>query len=249
VHRCTLRVLAASAVVTLLPACRHKPAARESCKAAGQLVCAGTHVAFECEALADGRSVTWIEIPCKGSAGCSRHGNVDECDDTKAVSGDPCPRGTPLDYACTPDRAQALVCRDGRFGLWRQCRGSEGCQVVEGRNVRCDTSLGEPSDPCAQKGTYACSADRQSMLVCDGTTLTPASSCRGPDGCRIQRDGNRVDCDDSVAMEGDFCEEARRIACSTDRKAELVCQSNRYERKRECRRGNCRLEGTELFCE
>jgi hypothetical protein len=121
--------------------------------------------------------------------------------------------------------------------------------VFDGRNVQCDTSVGEPADPCTQKGTYACSADKKTMLVCDGDTLGPASTCRGPQGCRIQREGNRVDCDDTIAIEGDVCDQPRRIACSTDGKAELVCQSNRYERKRECRRSDCRLEGTELFCE
>lgn len=87
------------------------------------------------------------------------------------------------------------------------------------------------------------------MLSCDGSTLAAASSCRGPAGCVIERESNRVDCDDAVAIEGDPCDQPRRIACSVDRKAELVCDANRYARKRGCSRTDCRLEGTELFCD
>jgi hypothetical protein len=141
------------------------------------------------------------------------------------------------------------VCKEGRFTLWRACRGPEGCVVEGGRNVRCDTTLGEPGDPCAQQGTYACSADGKAMLLCDGSALAPASSCRGPEGCHIQRESRKVECDDGVALEGDPCDQPKRIACAVDRKSELVCQGSKYVRKRECKRTDCRLDGSELFCD
>ncbi len=87
------------------------------------------------------------------------------------------------------------------------------------------------------------------MLVCDGTTLVPASSCRGADGCHIERGARTVACDDSVALEGDPCDQPKRIACSIDRKSELVCSASRYARKRDCRRTDCKLDGNELFCD
>ena len=87
------------------------------------------------------------------------------------------------------------------------------------------------------------------MLLCDGSTLALASSCRGPDGCTVRRDARKVDCDDSVAIEGDPCDQPKRIACATDHKSELVCAEGRYSKKRECRRSDCRLEGNELFCD
>ncbi len=224
-------------------ACRTRPSVGASCRVADQLVCSQQASALVCTTGA------WVEVPCKGQRGCTHHGDSDDCDDTVAVAGDRCPRNPPLDYACTADRTKALVCKDGSFALWRDCRGPEGCQVSDGRNIRCDTSLGEVGDPCAQHGTYACSVDRKTMLICDGTSLAAASSCRGPEGCHTQRDTRKVDCDDSVAEEGDACDQPKRIACSVDRKAELVCTSGKYAKKRECHHNDCRLDGNELFCD
>jgi hypothetical protein len=246
---------AAAAVVLVgaVAACRDKPAAGGACRVLDQLVCAAGDRALVCEAsaAAGGASGTsaWVAVPCRGSRGCARRGDTDECDDTVAAGGDACPRNPPLDYACTADKAQALVCKEGRFGLWRACRGPDGCQVEGGRNVRCDTTLGEVGDPCAQQGTYACATDGKAMLLCDGSVLAPASSCRGPEGCHIQRDSRKVECDDAVAQEGDACDQAKRIACAVDKKSELVCQGSKYVKKRECRRSDCRLEGSELFCD
>jgi hypothetical protein len=166
-----------------------------------------------------------------------------------AEVGDPCPKSPPLDYACSPDRTQALICKEGRFALWRACRGAQACQVEGGRNVRCDTTLGEAGDPCARQGTYACSTDGKAMLLCDGSVLGTASFCRGADGCRVERESRRVECDDGVAVEGDPCDQPQRIACAMDRKSELVCQQAHYLKKRDCKRSDCRLEGNELFCD
>ena len=59
----------------------------------------------------------------------------------------------------------------------------------------------------------------------------------------------RSDCDDAVALEGDPCDQAKRIACAADGKAELSCQDGKYDKKRDCRRTDCRLDGNELFCD
>ena len=123
---------------------------------------------------------TWTPVSCKGAKGCAQSGDEDECDDTLAAPGDPCPRNPPLDYACATDLKSALVCKDGRFSLWRRCRGPEGCSVVDGRNVHCDTSLGEADDPCEHMGTFACSVDGQMMLECDGKALVPPPRAAGP---------------------------------------------------------------------
>jgi hypothetical protein len=210
------------------------------------------------------------------------------------------------------------VCRDGRFALWRRCRGPRACVVgaapassdaratdagatqpasegADARSVRCDTSAGAPGDPCERRGSYACSTDGKTMLVCTGTSLAAASSCRGPNGCRIDIATSKVDCDDTVAEVGDPCDEARRITCATDHKAELVCVGvtadagasasadadasadggasagagadagagagvdagaganaalgRQYAKKRECRRSDCSIAGSELFCD
>jgi hypothetical protein len=242
-----------------LTACRSKPSAGTACRVPDQLVCAGSGRALVCDsatasAAASGSgpataSPVWVDVPCLGARGCTHHSEADDCDDTIAADGDRCPRNPPLDYACTADRTRALVCKDGRFTLWRDCRGPDGCQIVDGRNVHCDTTLGQPGDPCAQQGTYACAVDKQTMLVCDGNTLQAASSCRGPGGCNVHPDTRKVDCDDAVALEGDSCDQPKRIACAVDRKSELVCTDRKYVKKRDCRRGDCRLDGNELFCD
>jgi len=208
-----------------------------------QLICGSPDRALVCD------STAWLTVPCKGPRGCARRGDNDECDDTLALEGDLCPRNPPLDYACTADHTKALVCKDGRFGLWRDCRGPEGCQIVGDRNLHCDTTLGVAGDPCAQQGTYACSVDQKMMLLCDGNSLSPASSCRGPQGCHIERESRKVDCDDAVALEGDPCDQLKQITCAVDHKTELVCDGKRYSKKRECRRSDCRVSGTELFCD
>jgi hypothetical protein len=247
---------------SLLPACKSKPAAGRPCHAVGLVACADAGSAFVCEgavpeaeAGAAHTAAAWTEVACRGTGGCARHGGADDCDDTVATEGDPCPRGPPVDYACGADAALALACDGGHFALWRACRGPEACRVVDGKDIHCDTSLGQEGDPCGRSGTYACSADRKTMLVCNGRALAAASACSGPAGCQVQRDSHKVDCDDSVAVEGDPCDEARRITCSTDHKSELVCKDGHYAKKRECRRTDCRLENTdraersELFCD
>jgi hypothetical protein len=295
--RWTAARVVAFAALGIATACHRKPVAGEKCPLAGQLVCAAADRALVCD------SNTWGSVPCRGPRGCARPetaGAAEQCDDTLGVEGEPCPNSPPLDYACTADRAEALVCRDGRFALWRRCRGPRGCEVgssvgagealppdaghgvADGRSVRCDTSAGAPGDPCERRGSYACTTDGKTMLVCTGTSLAAASSCRGPSGCRIDAATSKVDCDDTVAEIGDPCDEPRRITCAADHKAELVCAgaarsadggvmdgggvdrgasppepepdasspaAGRYEKKRECRRSDCSIGGSELFCD
>jgi len=241
---CTLRAAIVTVAIALatIAACRPRPSAGQTCRVAGQVACEGSEKAWLCEVS------RWVEIRCRGALACGRRNGRDECDDSVAMLGEPCPKAA-TDYACSIDRSTALVCREGTFAPWRNCRGPDGCALTDGHTIQCDTSLGEQGDPCVQPGTYACSADHSAMLVCDGTVLVPSSSCRGPGGCVAQRTTHKVDCDDSVASEGDPCDQPRRIACSVDRKAELGCTQGTYTKKRECRRSECRIEGSELFCE
>ena len=256
-----------AAIVLVGPAaidCGKRPAAGEACRVPDQTMCTGHDRALVCDAPptdisrgappASQLSRAWVAVSCKGARGCARAGGSDECDDTLASDGDACPRTPPLDYACTTDLVSALVCRDGRFGLWRRCRGPQGCQIVGGRNVHCDTSLGVEGDPCELPGTYACAVDRKSMLQCDGQSLSIASSCRGDRGCSIEAGEagaapHKVDCDDRVALEGDPCTQPQRITCAVDHKEELVCDGKTFGKKRDCHRSDCRIDGTELFCD
>jgi hypothetical protein len=193
----------------------------------------------------------WVEVACKGPGGCARRADSDECDDTMAALGDPCPPNPPVDYACTNDGRAALLCKDGHFDLWRNCRGKGGCALVGGRHLNCDTTLGEPGDPCEATGTYSCSTNQEQMLICDRSSLVAASSCRGPERCHFDRESHKIDCDDTIAADGDPCDRPARITCGAEGKSELVCDKARsiYTKKRECRRTPCRIEGDELFCD
>jgi hypothetical protein len=244
--------------------CHSRPAPGDKCRVPDQLICEGRDRALVCDKSGASASAAplassearqaWVEVTCKGARGCAHAAGGDECDDTRASDADPCPRDPPLDYACTWDQTTALVCKEGRFGLWRRCRGPYGCQVVGGRNIHCDTSLGLPGDPCERSGTFACAVDRQTMLQCDGSALVAMSSCRGADGCSVEREDasaepHKINCDDRVALEGDPCAQERRITCAVDHKEELVCDGKKFAKKRDCKRSDCRIDGTELFCD
>ncbi len=241
-----ISVIAGALAVAAITACRPAPRVGGRCRVENQWVCAAKDRGLLCEGGA------WTELPCRGSGGCAHRGASDDCDDTVAQEGDRCPRQLPADYACTTDGARALICKNGRFDVWRNCRGARRCAVAVDRHLDCDTTLGEPGDPCEAMGTYACSVDAHAMLLCDGRALVVTSSCRGPDGCRFDRETHKVDCDDRQAAEGDPCDRPNRITCGLDGKLELVCDpggEHKYMRKRECRRMECHIEQDELFCD
>jgi hypothetical protein len=225
------------------------------------LICASHDQALVCT------SGAWRATPCRGPGGCGpnpdhAHGgtSADRCDDTIAAEGDACLDGPAADYACTRDHARALVCSGGHFNVWRQCRGEHACAIDANRHLDCDTTLGAAGDPCEKQGAYACSIERDVMLQCRGMSLVASSSCRGPEGCRFDRERHRVDCDDGTAREGDPCEVRDRVACAVGGKYELVCESRAsegdadigtltYAKKRECRRTDCRVDGNDLYCD
>ncbi len=254
--------LMALGCVAAATGCPSRPKPGEACRVPDQLVCAASNRGLVCDPPAGSASAeastpaprAWTEVACKGARGCARAGDDDACDDTVASEGDPCPRSPPLDYACGTDHGSALVCHDGRFSLWRRCRGPEGCRVLDGRNVHCDTSLGEAGDPCERPGTFACSVEGNAMLECDGKALSLVASCKGAKGCFFEHgepgaEPHKVECDDKIADDGDPCMQDRRITCATDHKSELVCDGHKFAKKRDCAHADCRVEGTELFCD
>src|SRR5271163_3753374 len=171
----------------LTVACHGKPVPGSECRVPTRVACLGPNEAVVCEA---GR---WSDLRCGGAKGCTRRDDSDgdDCDDTIASIADPCPLDSLSDYACTADRAEALVCDGARFRIWRNCRGARHCEVAPDSTLRCDTTLGQAGDPCETKGAYACSLDRLSMLACDGRQLFAAAACRGPDACAFDADSHK----------------------------------------------------------
>jgi hypothetical protein len=241
--------------VVAVTGCPSRPKPGAACRVPNALVCASSVEADVCT------SGAWRAVPCRGPAGCSPGAGAsraDRCDDTIAESGDACPDVPAIDYACTGSRADALACTNGHFDLWRHCRGERGCAIDASHHLDCDTTLGAVGDPCEKQGAYACSVERDAMLQCRGSSLATVSSCRGPEACHFDREQHLVACDDGVAREGDPCDTPGRVACAASGQYELACGSDAdggsvgpltYAKKRECRRTDCRVDGTKLFCD
>ena len=242
---CRFPVARAVAIVTASASiaavgCHGRPAPGSACGRPDALVCTADDRALIC------RANTYWEIVCGGPLGCRAEAGV--CDTSMGTIGDACPMGI-VSFACTADRTSALLCDAGRFRLWRPCRGVLHCSATDDAGVQCDTSLGEIGDVCSNVDAEGCSLDGRTLLRCDGHLLRPASSCRGPDGCRIHRGDTTARCDDRVAVEGDPCFTPRRVTCSADGQTELVCLNGAFAVKRPCRRTACSVDDDGLLCE
>lgn len=185
-------------------------------------------------------------VPCKGPRGCQGGTSHPQCDASVADEGDPC-MAEGERYACDTEKRRALVCKAGKYTLWRSCRGPAACKAKDTSEIECDNTLGEPSDPCAT-GQLACSADHKKLLKCRDEKLEIDSTCRGPKECAIQADRLPF-CDNTIALEGDACSHEGSVACSVDAKSELVCNNHRFVKKQECKRkGGCAIKEGSLFC-
>jgi len=180
---------------------------------------------------------TYITVPCRGPRGCAPlgHSGDIECDDDLANLGDNCMSYVDEDYACSTDRSKALVCKEGKFQLWGNCRGPKACQI-RSNTVDCDRTLQEADDPCTIPNNYACSVDQKFMLICHDGRMVADNSCRGPKGCVHNEHEHRVDCDDTIALEGDPCSDQDEVCCSQDGKSRLICKNHKYVVEKPCRR-------------
>ena len=102
-------------------------------------------------------------------------------------------------------------------------------------------------DPCTS-GQLAC-ADPSTGLFCSNGKLTPMT-CSGPRACTPASSGGGVDCDNSVANEGDGCNQADDVACSADGKAALQCKAAKFTLAATCKGPrSCQLKDNKIFCD
>lgn len=141
--------------------------------------------AVKCEG---GKFAPWLE--CRGKAGCTTRGHAVSCDTSIAEIGDACKvQGA---FACGGDRKHMVVCRDGRFTLYRQCRGERGCDD-KGEAPTCDLTLALAGDPCEIPGQLACAVDGKSELVCQGGVFMKSLTCKT--ACTVtNRPSHPIDC-------------------------------------------------------
>ena len=167
-------------VTALLPACGRSVGSK--CKP-GEGVCTNKTTALSCH------GGKLAEVACRGPLGCTTYQEHANCDDSVASEGDACMGDGDEEYACSVDKKRALICKDGRFERYLECRGKAGCALL-GHQVSCDTSVAAKSDPCKVQGASACSEDQKEMFVCRDGRFNHYRYCRGPAGCCRSADGS-----------------------------------------------------------
>lgn len=218
------RTVVIGAVVLLVAAAGCKRSAGGTCTGNTQ-VCADKNDALVC------KGGSFVPIACHGPLACSKYQDHVNCDTTLASAGDNC-MGEDDEYACSPDKKHAVVCKGGKFVPYLECRGANGC-TMNGRIVNCDASLSNPGDVCKRDDALACSADGTQMVVCRLGKFEMYRFCRGEFGCAAKSDGPA--CDESLSQLGDPCGKAGQIVCSVDGKMELICQGTTYAKSRTCK--------------
>jgi hypothetical protein len=132
---------------------------------------------------------------CLGERGCSlEQPKRVSCDNSVANVGDVCHDED--DYACSPDKKSALVCRSSKFVLANDCRGKNGCRVVgdkaAGFKVQCDDSFANIGDVCNRESAYACTPDEKQIVKCTAQRFVGEEKCKKNEKCGIR--GELVGC-------------------------------------------------------
>lgn len=102
------------------------PKAGDSCNQTGFL-CASTTAALECKV------GVWVELPCRGSTGCTRSADKISCDMKGNMQGDACASVVERKGLCTTDGTGTLECQDGTLKLTNSCRTC----TVSGETIVC----------------------------------------------------------------------------------------------------------------
>jgi hypothetical protein len=104
----------------------------------------------------------------------------------------------------------------------------------------------QPGEPC-KPGDVAC-ADKATGLFCQGAKYV-VMTCSGPLGC-APGGSNQVECDNSLAKEGDGCNQPDDVACASDRRSALQCKNGKFALAATCKGPkNCQLKDNKIFCD
>ncbi len=217
-HACSGALLLA-----LVPACGRR--AGDNCKP-GEALCPNKTAALTCQ----GGKLT--EVACRGPLGCTKYQEHANCDDSVASEGDTCMGQSEEEYACSVDKKRALICKNGKFDRYLECRGKSGCALL-GQQVSCDTSVAAKGDPCKIQGSSACSDDQKELLICRDRRFAHYRYCRGHAGCYTKDDAPA--CDETFSLEQDECGLPGYVVCSVDGLSELICQGGRFMKSRACK--------------
>jgi hypothetical protein len=111
----------------------------------------------------------------------------------------------------------------------------------------CDKSVAVSGDPCTGDAK-ACDAKGKSVLSCKDGEMSLLYGCLGPDGCQAK---GKLDCDMSVAEQGDSCDKQMEgaSACSVNRRAILACKGGTFVADERCKHDEvCNPKGS-IKCE
>jgi hypothetical protein len=231
-----------AALVFLMFNCLGKAVAGGKCSKAGDLRCSDPASALYCSA------GTYQTVSCRGPKGCTGSATMGyACDDDLASVGDGCLPSTNANYACGTDHKSQLVCKDAKWAMNKACKGPNAC-TVKNDSISCDNTIADVGDPCTT-GTYGCTTDHTALLHCVSDKFVDDNSCRGPKQCIIKTVGvkQEADCDDTIANEGDPCDEPNELTCGSDGKSELKCVGGKYTHNANCKT-SCLRTGNNVNC-
>lgn len=122
-----MRRLVLSAVALTLPMLVACGGAAEGAKCdTNGFLCSDATAALEC------KNGVWVKLPCKGTGGCKREGDVIKCDMSANEENDNCASSAQGRGLCTKDMKGTLECREGKLVKTNSCRSCTvtGDQVV-----------------------------------------------------------------------------------------------------------------------
>jgi hypothetical protein len=189
----------------------------------------------------------FVEVPCRGKAGCSTVQESTSCDFAGNQPGDPCGSSHEGVAVCAGEDAM-LSCHGRKFERV-PCRGPRGCEMF-GAQANCDQSVAELGESCKKQSAKACSADKTQVLSCADGRMAAKYFCRGEGHCSSA--GGKLACDQTIAKLGDACDKALigHIACSEDKKSLITCQNERFVPSEKCKPGTvCTVSGQSTKCE
>lgn len=229
------RLVVVALVALALVACKKKgPAfvAGQPCSA-GRIECTSETTALLC-----GNEGTFVEVACRGSAGCKSGGAVTTCDRAFVNEGDGCSLAEdPKDRGfCAQDKKTVFVCRAGKIVPSLVC--PKGDCKVDGRRADCSSFTAVAGSPCPTESDGYCAEDGRSLLKCKNGVLETNKPCHGKQGCH---GGKNPACDDTLALPGDACTLAGLVVCAEGGDSELVCQNGRFVVSRPCPKSGCKV--------
>ena len=102
---------------------------------------------------------------------------------------------------------------------------------------------------CSSNGQEACAVGK--LAQCSGGKWQETLTCTGPAACQRKTMGHGSTvpiCDEGLGRVGNVCSSAMHLACSEDRRSQLVCSSGRWTVQKSCPKG-CSYPKNQVVCE